>query len=258
MGYALITGASAGIGADFARLFAKDSHSLVLVARRRDRLESLAAELKAQNSAIDVVVIDMDLSSKGAATQLFQDLQKRNIFINFLVNNAGFGSNGAFSKLPLNKELEMIDLNVRVLTELTHLFLQPMIQKKSGHILNVGSTAGFQPGPYMATYYASKAYVNSFSEALSEELKGTGVSCSVLAPGATATEFFDTAKMKSAIMVKNMVLASSTQVAKLGYEGMKNKKALIIAGCLNSILVFSVRFSPRWLVRKIAATINKQ
>jgi short-subunit dehydrogenase len=256
MGYALITGASAGLGVDFAKLFANDGHSLILVARRLERMEELAKEITAQHPSIKVEIIDMDLAVAGAGQTLFDEVQRRGHFVEFLVNNAGFGSNGSFAKLPLSKELQMIDLNIRTLVEATHLFLQPMLQKRSGFVLNIGSTAGFQPGPFMATYYASKAFVNSFSEALSEELRGTGVSCTILAPGATATEFAKSASVEDKKLFKAQAPASSASVARTGYEAMMNRRTLSIAGFTNKLLPQALRFSPRFLVRRITATLN--
>lgn len=201
----LITGASSDIGLEMARLFAKESvnssanrhvpnaaserMTIILAARRMDRLNAVAAELLTLNPTLQVVPIEIDLGLPGAGQELYEKTQRLGLQVNILVNNAGLGLSGEFSKLPLAKALQMMDLNMRSLVELTHLFLPTMIQRKFGHILNIGSTAGFQPGPYMSVYYASKAFVNSFSEALHVELKGTGVTCTVLAPGATATEF---------------------------------------------------------------------
>lgn len=256
MGMALITGASAGLGIDFARLFARDGHSLILVARRKEPMEALAKELIALHPSIKVEVIAMDLGVPGAGQELFDQVQKRGHFVEFLVNNAGFGSNGRFAKLSLAKELQMIDLNMRTLVEATHLFLQPMLQKKSGYILNVGSTAGFQPGPYMATYYASKAFVNHFSEALAEELKGTGVSCTVLAPGATATDFAKAASVEDKKLFKSQVLATSETVAQDGYFAMLKRQPLLVSGLRNKLVPQMLRIAPRFLVRKIASTLN--
>jgi short-subunit dehydrogenase len=255
MGYALITGASAGLGAEFARLFAADGHSLILVARRRDRLESLARDLSKKHG-IEVEVLDADLSAPGAGKKIFDAVQAKGLFVEFLVNNAGFGSNGAFSRLPLEKELQMIDLNIRVLTELTHLFLQPMLQKRSGSILNVGSTAGYQPGPFMATYYASKAHVNSFSRALSIELRGTGVSCTLLAPGATETEFAKSASLEDSRLFKMQVTATADAVARDGYRAMKKRKAIVVSGLVNKISTFFIPHLPMGIVARVAGYLN--
>lgn len=254
---ALITGASSGLGLEIAKLFARDGHSLILVARRRDRLEEVAAEFKKQYPAIQVHVVDADLSLPGAGAGLYQKVKALGLNVDFLVNNAGIGLNGAFRELSAEKELQMFDLNARTLLELTHLFLPQMLERKGGRILNVGSTAGFQPGPYMATYYASKAFVNSLSEALHEELKGTGVTCTVLAPGATATEFAKTAGMEKSALFSSSPVASSADVALYGYRAMKAGKAIAVPGFRNRFLVQSLRVSPRFLVRKIAGALNR-
>lgn len=257
MKHALITGASSGLGLELAKLFARDGHSLILVARRRDRLEKIAADLKAQYPAIQVSVVDADLGLPGAGETLFQKVKALGLPVDFLVNNAGIGLNGAFRELSTQKDLQMFDLNARTLLELTHLFLPQMIERKSGRILNVGSTAGFQPGPYMATYYASKAFVNSLSEALHEELKGTGVTCTVLAPGATATEFAQVAGMEKSALFSSSPVATSGEVALYGYRAMMAGKAIAVPGFRNRFLVQSLRLSPRFLVRKIAGALNR-
>jgi short-subunit dehydrogenase len=255
MGTALITGASSGLGVEFAKLFAGDSHSLVLVARRKELLERLRGELG--NGNVRVEVIDMDLGQPGAGSRLAERVKALGWNIEFLVNNAGFGSTGSFQSLPLEKELQMIDLNIRTLVELTHLFLPAMISAGHGRILNVGSTAGFQPGPYMSTYYASKAFVNSFSEALHEELKGTGVTCTVLTPGATATGFSKASgNDKSRLFTKGSV-ADSAAVARAGYKAMQAGRALALPGLQNKLLLQSLRVSPRFLTRKIASFVNR-
>lgn len=257
MGTALITGASAGLGLEFAKIFAKDGHDLILVARRKDVLEQLAKTLKEKRESLRVDILAIDLSQPGAGKDVFTKVQELGHDVDFLVNNAGFGTGGEFSSLPLERELQMMDLNMRTLVELSHLFLPAMKQKKYGKILNVGSTAGFQPGPYMTTYYATKAFVNSFSEGLHEELKGTGVSCTVLTPGATATEFAQTASVSSSRLFKSPTVASASQVAKYGYRAMMKEKAIAIPGCVNWLLVQTVRLTPRYLVRKLASSINR-
>ena len=249
MATALITGASSGLGVHFARLFARDGHSLVLVARRKELLDDLAKELK-----VPCEVIAMDLGVPGAGQRLFEQVPQ----VDFLVNNAGFGSQGRFSQLPLARELQMLDLNIRTLVELTHLYLPGMLARRSGKILQVGSTAGFQPGPYMSTYYASKAFVNSFSEALNEELKGSGVSCTVLCPGATATEFAKAAGTEQSKLFRfEFLLASAPRVAQIGYEAMLRGQGMVVAGITNKLMVQMLRLSPRWLARKLAAQVNQ-
>jgi short-subunit dehydrogenase len=255
MGLALITGASAGLGAEFAKLFADGGHDLILVARRRDRLEEVARALKGIHRGLTVHVIDMDLGRPGAGAGLFARVAALGP-VDFLVNNAGFGNSGSFGEISLTKELELLDLNIRTLVELTHLFVGAMKKRGSGRILNVGSVAGFQPGPFMANYYASKAYVNSFSEALHEELRGTGVSCTVLAPAATRTEFASAAGLEASHLFKAGA-ASAPDVARAGYRAMMQGCALELPGILPKLMVFSVRFSPRAMVRKVAGWMNR-
>lgn len=257
MGTALITGASSGLGLDFSHLFGQAGHSVVLVARRRDLLQETANKLRASYPRIAVEVIDMDLATTGAGRSLYQRVSSLNLQIDFLVNNAGFGSNGDFKDLPLKHELQMVDLNIRTVLELTHLFMQDMLARKSGRILNVGSTAGFQPGPKMSTYYATKAFVNSFTEGLHEELKGSGVSCTLLAPGPTATEFSLSAGTGTSPLFKYGGLASSIDVARAGYLAMLAGRAIEIPGLKNKILVQLLRLTPRFLIRKLVALVNQ-
>ena len=256
MKWALITGASAGIGTEFAKIFAAHGTSLVLVARRRDRLEALATKLRTKHSQIKVEVIDMDLSNGQAGALLAKELERKGIEIEYLVNNAGFGSQGAFVQRPLAKELEMIDLNVKALVSLCGHLVPPMVQRGSGRVLNVGSTAGFQPGPYMATYYATKAFVNSFSEALYEELRGTGVTVTVLAPGPVDTEFIDVAGLVKSTMFKAAAV-SAESVAQYGFDAMMRGQPLAVHGLKMKALLQSIRIAPRSAVRKIASTFNR-
>lgn len=255
MGVALITGASAGIGAEFAKLFASKGHSVILVARRKERLEQLAKDL-AEACSVKAWVIDIDLGQKNAGRLLFERVKGLNVKVDFVVNNAGLGSGGFFKDLPLERELEMVDLNIRSLIEITHLFLPQMLERSYGRILNVGSIAGFQPGPFMTTYSATKAFVNSFSEALHEELKGTGVSCTVIAPGYTVTEFQKSASISG--MAGNFNKALPSKVALDGYKAMMQARSLKISGFLNFLGVQGVRLAPRFLIRKIAGQVNRQ
>lgn len=260
---ALITGASAGLGRDFARLFAAGGHDVVLVARRRDKLEELAAELErdagsgAGAGAIRAHVLPADLTDRAAPVHIHDHLQASGIEIEFLVNNAGFGSTGHFAELDAERELDMVTVNIGALTHLTRLFLPAMIARGRGRILNIGSTAGFQAGPYMATYYASKAYVNHFSEALAHELAGTGVTVTVSCPGATATEFAAIAgNDKSQLFAASV--ASSEAVAGEAYRAMMKGKRMFVHGARNRFLVQSLRVSPRRLVHAIAAKLNQK
>lgn len=257
MGTALITGASSGLGLEFAHLFVKDAHSVVLVARRRDLLNKLSEDLKKINPKVRVDIIDMDLSVVGAGVSLFNKVTALNVKIEFLVNNAGFGTHGAFKDLPLNVELQMMDLNMRTLVELTHLFLPGMLQRGMGRILNVGSTAGFQAGPFMATYFATKAFVNSWSEALNFELKGTGVSCTGLAPGNTATGFASAAHVEKLRLVKQNS-ANARDVAEIGYRAMFKGKSLVVANLANKIMVQLLRLSPRAFTIRVVAFLTSK
>jgi short-subunit dehydrogenase len=254
-GTALVTGASAGLGRDYARLFAADGHDVVLVARRADRLEQLAREI-ASATSVQTHVLAVDLAAPGAARRIESELRSRGIAIDFLVNNAGFGTTGPFADGDVAKQLEMIQLNVAALVELTRLFLPEMVARGRGRILNIGSAAGFQPGPFMAIYYATKAFVNSFSEALSYELEGTGVTATVSCPGATATEFAGHAGNASSWLFR-MGAADSMAVAREGYAAMMAGTAMVVHGLTNKLAVQALRVSPRAAVRSITARLNK-
>lgn len=254
MPYALITGASSGLGEKFARLCAEDNIPLVLIARREDRLKALATELK-NKYKIDVHVFAQDLAQTSAAQNIFNYTESQKIKVGILINNAGFGLLGTFQSLNQKKQLEMIDLNVRSLVDLTQLYLPQMLERKTGKILNIGSTAGFQPGPFMATYYATKAFVNSFSEALSEELKSSGVSVTLSCPGPTSTEFGDTAGATNSKLFNNVNM-SAEDVALSAYQAMTNGKRRVIHGLGNSILARLAGFSPQALNLKIVSKLN--
>ena len=253
---ALITGASAGLGEQFAHLFAQDGHDVVLVARRADRLEALGRQLQEAHK-ITAHVITADLTDPAAPRRLYDEVVKRGLAVEFLVNNAGFGSNGAFLDLDLAGEANMIEVNCTALLELTHLFGRPMRERKSGRILNVASTAAFQPGPYMATYYATKAFVVSFSEALAHELRGSGVTVTCHCPGATHTEFGAKAGNDKSRLFQRASVAEAPEVARHAYRAMMNGETLAVHGMLNRIAMESVRFSPRRLVRAVAASLNR-
>ncbi|MCB1159471.1 MAG: SDR family oxidoreductase [Leptospiraceae bacterium] len=249
---ALITGASVGIGYELALLFARDKHDLILVARREDKLKELAEKLIKQYG-IQVFTIASDLSRPSSPSEIYAEVKKQGIFVEYLINNAGFGTNGEFHQIDIRKELSLIQVNISSLIELSHLFLQDMIAQNKGAILNVASTAAFQPGPYMANYYASKAYVLHFTEAIAEELKKYNISISALCPGPTKTEFFDAAGMQAL----KLPLMSAEVVALKGYKALKGNSVISIPGLINKLGVLSVRFSPRFLVRKIAGLLNK-
>ena len=255
MATALITGASAGLGLEYARLFAADKHDLVLVARRKERLDALAAELAAAHG-VKVHVVTADLMEPAAPQQIVDAVAALGVEVESLVNNAGFGTNGPFWELDPAKERGMIEVNVTALVALTRAFLPGMVQRKRGRVLNIGSTAGFQPGPYMAGYYASKAFVNSFTEGLAYELRGTGVTATVSCPGATATEFALVAGNEKSKLFK-MGAMTAAEVAADGYRAMMAGRPMVVHGLKNKLSAWSVRLSPRALVTAIAASLNK-
>jgi len=250
---ALITGASSGIGLDLAHLFAADGYDLILVARSEGTLRELAREL-VDKYGIAAHVMPADLQQPDAPRRLFEAVQQP---VDVLVNNAGFGVSGPFAETDLGKELAMIQVNIAALTHLTKLFLQPMVARGRGRILNVASTAAFQPGPLMAVYYASKAYVLSFSEAIAEELRKSGVTVTALCPGPTATGFAAAADMTNTRLFRIKKPMTSMEVAKLGYRGMQRGKRIVITGAVNKLLAQSVRVSPRALVTKVTRTLQE-
>ena len=253
----LITGSSVGIGLALSRVFAAGGSNLILVARNREKLEQVAQELR--NAAkIDVAVIPMDLSEPGSPQALYDEVAARGKVVDVLVNNAGMGVFGPFAESGWQRDEALLYLHVLNLTYLTRLFVTGMIERRSGGILNVASTAAFQPGPLLALYYASKAYVLSFSEALFNELRGTGVSVTALCPGAVATEFVKRAEMENSRLASGKVLAimSAERVAQAGYRGFRSGAAVVIPGTLNKLVVFSLRFAPRFLVRIVARWFN--
>lgn len=248
---ALITGASSGLGIEFARIHASKGGNLVLVARSKDKMETLQTELQNQYG-VSVSVITKDLSEQSAPKAIFDELKSKRIRIDYLINNAGFGDFGAFVESDWEKQLQMINLNITALTYLTRLFLPDMVANKSGRILNVASTAAFQPGPTMSIYFASKAFVLSFSEAIANELSGTGVTVTALCPGATETGFKQAASLGSSNLFKGNGIATSQEVAEFGYKCMKAGKTVAVHGFLNSLMAQSVRFAPRKIVTAFA------
>lgn len=251
----LITGASSGIGLELAKIHAKKGDNLVLVARSEQKLTELKNELESKHD-IKATVIALDLSNPESAYQLFELTEKDNIEVDYLINNAGFGDFEEFSKSDLNKAQQMIDLNISSLTILTKLYLDEMLKRKSGKIMQLASTASFQPGPLMAVYYATKHYVLAFSEAIAEELKGSGVTVTALCPGPTASGFQNAADLGDSKLVKDKKLPTSAEVAKYGYKAMMKGKRVAIHGFQNKLMAFSVRFTPRsWvtaLVKKLS------
>lgn len=254
---ALITGASGGIGYELTKLFASDRYNLVLVARSESKLKQIASELTKQFGIV-VTIITKDLASPTSPTEIWQELQTEAITIDVLVNNAGFATYGSFAETELQPELNMMQLNMVTLTHLTKLFLPGMLARQAGKILNVASTAAFQPGPLMAVYYATKAYVLSFSEAITNELQGTGVSVTALCPGATASGFQARANMEDSKLVKNKQIMAADQVAAIGYRGLMNNQAVVIPGYQNKFLALVNRFMPRSLVTKIVRNMQEK
>lgn len=237
---ALITGASSGIGFEFAKIFARKGYKLILVSRTSTVVPG----------ATSVINIPTDLSLSGAPEEVYQEVVRQNLSVDVLINNAGFGDNAPFSNSDLSKQLRMIELNISALTALTRLFIPEMIRRKEGAILNVASTAAFAPGPYMAVYYATKAFVVSFSEALSEELKGTGVTVTALCPGATETNFASAAGAEKTPLF-NRRLPSAAKVAEVGYRAMIHGKRVAIVGLFTRIQLFFAHFIPRIILGKI-------
>jgi short-subunit dehydrogenase len=242
----LITGASGGIGYELAKLFARDHHKLVLVARSADKLAEVAAEL--QPHRITVKTVPLDLATPPAPKFLFDLMQSEKIAVDILINNAGFGALGQFAQMPEEKILGQIQLNITALTQLTRLFLPPMLERRGGRIMNVASTAAFLPGPLMAVYYATKAYVLSFSEALANELENSGVTVTCLCPGPTHTGFAQRAGNDKSRMFKKIGAMSAEAVALDGYRGVMEGRTLVISGVHNWIAAQSIRFGPRKLV----------
>ncbi|HUN05819.1 MAG TPA: SDR family oxidoreductase [Aggregatilineales bacterium] len=246
---ALITGASGGIGLELARVFAREGHNLVLVARSAEKLEAVAAELSAKHG-IQTLALSSDLAAPAAPQQVYDQVSARNIAVEVLVNNAGIGNYGPFHENDVETDLTVARLNMIALTHLTRLFLPGMVQRKRGRILNVASTAAFLPGPLMAVYYASKHYVLALSEALAEELANTGVSVSTLCPGPTRTEFQDRAAMQESKLIQSGMMEVTT-VAEAGYRGLMAGQRVIVPGIFNQITAFLPRLLPRRLVTRM-------
>ena len=244
---ALVTGASGGIGEALARELAARGHDLVLVARSVGALEALAAELS-QAHGITATSIGADLAASGAGRALAGELRSRGLDIDIVVNNAGFADFGEFAQTDLDKTMQMVALNVVTLTELTHELLPPMIERGRGRVMNLASTAAFLPGPLMAVYYATKAYVLSFSEGVAEELKGTGVTVTALCPGPTASGFQARAAMEDSKLVKGKRVMDAATVAKMGVDAMEAGKTVAICGFKNKVQAVMPRFLPRALV----------
>jgi short-subunit dehydrogenase len=254
---ALITGASGGIGYELAKLFARDRYNLVLVARSEDKLNQIGGELRGE-FGIHVKTVALDLSEVSAAKFLFEQLQGEGVAVDVLVNNAGFGVLGEFSATAEAEILGQMQLNIATLTHLTRLFLPPMLARRRGKIMNVASTAAFQPGPLMAVYYASKAYVLSFSEALANEVDGSGVVVSCFCPGATNTGFQKRAGMENSRLFKKIGAMKADAVARDGYRGLMAGRRLVIPGLQNWLVAESVRFAPRRAVTAISRWVAEK
>jgi short-subunit dehydrogenase len=246
---AIVTGASGGLGLEFAKLLAADKYDLVLIARSADKLDAIAADLRERHS-VNVETLALDLSRPGAAAAVFARVPECDV----LINNAGFATNGRFEEIPEERIREEVLLDVLTLTELTRAYLPAMRARRAGRVLNVASTAGFLPGPFMAVYYACKAYVLSFSQAIGEELRGTGVTVTCLCPGATATGFADRAHANTTPLFKRLPVANAASVARAGYRGMQRGRDLVIPGLFNNLVALGPRLTPRrlliWISRK--------
>ena len=255
MSTALITGASGGIGYELAKLFARDHHNLVLVARSADKLAQIASELQTQG--VSVKTVALDLAEPLAPKFLFDQLQREGIAVDILVNNAGFGALGKFAQMPDDQIFGQINLNITALTQLTKLFLPTMLARHTGRIMNVASTAGFQPGPLMAVYYATKAYVISFSEAIANELKDSGVTVTCFCPGATHTGFAKRAGNDKSRLFKQLGAMNADKVALDGYRALMEGRTLAISGLHNWLVAQSTRLGPRKMVTAISRWISE-
>ena len=251
---ALVTGASAGIGRELADVLAREGHDLVLVARREAELTELARELK-ERHGVDSRVVPADLAGPAGPQQVVDALD--GAALDVLVNNAGFGGHGSFADRSRDDDLRMVAVNVTALTDLTKLVLPGMVARGRGRVLNVASTAAFQPGPFMAVYYATKAYVLSLSEALAEELSGTGVTVTCLCPGVTSTEFQQVADVENIALNSGPLVMTARAVAEAAYKGMSRGKRLVIPGAHNKVGVMSVRLSPRPVVLKVVRRLHR-
>ncbi|AIQ51335.1 SDR family NAD(P)-dependent oxidoreductase [Paenibacillus sp. FSL R7-0331] len=246
----LITGVSGGIGKELADRFAKDGYDLVLVARSESKLVELAKEYKDKYDTRSTIIAK-DVASHGVPEEIFTDLKERGIIVDYLVNNAGFGLYGTFLETNLEQEMNMIDVNIKALTIMTKLFVPDMVKRSQGGVMNVASLVAFFPGPMMSVYYATKAYVLSFTEALENELSGTGVTVTALCPGLTSTGFVDRSGMGASKLFQSGAIMEAGQVAEEGYRGFLNGKTLIMPGARNRLMKIFPRFLPRKMVTRI-------
>jgi uncharacterized protein len=253
---ALITGAASGIGYQLARIFAAHDYDLVVVDRNELKLLEMVSKFQ-EEFGIYIKAIVKDLSISTSPEEIFTELQKATIQVDVLVNNAGFGTYGLFNETNLATELEMLQVNLVCLTHLTKLFLKDMVKQGEGKILNVASAAAFQPGPLMAVYFATKAYILSFSEAIANELEGTGVTVTVLCPGSTESAFHERTGMAGSKLLQGKKMMDAETVAKIGYHALMRGKTVVIPGFLNKIMAKSVRFIPRKQVTKIVRSMQE-
>ncbi len=249
--YALITGASSGIGKALAFQFAENGYNLILVADHEEGLLATAHELANIRPHAQLITIVKDLTDPNGAVEIFNQLERKNVEIHALVNNAGVGQHGYFKDIELERDIYLIRLNIEAVTRLIKLFLPAMLRRGEGKILNVGSIAGFQPGPMLAVYHATKAYVVSLSEALAEELKDTNITVTCLCPGPTATRFFQRAEMEDARIIQQGHLMSANEVAEAAFEGLKHRERIVIPGATNKVLTFMRRVMPIALQAKL-------
>lgn len=254
---ALITGASNGLGYDIASVFAENGYNVILVARNKQKLLDLANQAR-QMFGVSAHVIAKDLARPGSPAEIFRDLQSKNIPIDVLVNNAGFGLLGPFGYSRAGEQIDMLDVNIMAPVRLTALFLPPMLLRGNGRILNIASTAGFQPGPFMAGYYASKSFVVSFSVGLAEELKNRGVTVSVLCPGPMATGFRARAGVKQPALMASLADMDSRVVAQSGFEGLMAGNVIIVPGMLNRLGTIAARIVPMTLAARVVGTVQKK
>jgi short-subunit dehydrogenase len=254
---ALITGASSGIGLELARLFAQDGYDLVLVARSESKLTALGDELK-EKHGVKTSVIALDLAKPESPAEVVKALEAKGLDVDVLVNNAGYGLFGPFAETKLETELDMIQVNIVALTELTKRILPKMLARRTGKILNLASTAAFQPGPLMAVYYATKAYVLSFSEALSRELRDTGITVTALCPGPTKSGFQAASKLEASKLVSGKKLPDAESVARAGYRALMRGQPVAIVGFTNWMLAESIRFTPRSVVRALVYKLQER
>ena len=254
---ALVTGASSGVGFEFAKILANDGYDLVIVSQNSEKLDQARSDI-ANEYDVNVVAIVKDLSKDNSAEEVFQIVNNQGMTINTLINNAGFGDHGRFNETNWGKENNMIHLNIIALTRLTKLFLPKMIESKDGKIVNVASTAAFQAGPFMSVYYATKAFVLHFSEAIANELKGSGVTVTALCPGGTKSGFQDASNVNGIRLIRNGKLATPKEVAEYGYQSMLKGKSVAIHGFKNKVMAFLVRLAPRKVSSDMAGKLMEK